>query len=369
MKTTYIIFTMLSCSIVFSQEYLEKLPENPEPGKCYAKCVVPDEFKDEIITLEKSPSYERLEIVPANYDTIVEEFVVKPSSKEYINVPAVYKTIVDTIWIEDSYNKITVLDPEFEIYKKQVELLPSIESWVAGENDPDCPSINPNDCRIFHYVKNPAVFRDVPIRKLKKPSSVVKKKVEGVYKLMERQVEVSPATTRVNIIPAVIKKINKIVLISDEKTRSVNVPAEEINVTKKVLIKKGGMTAWKEVPCTLPKISGIVPIHYATGSAQLTQESKQLIEKYLLSVLKEDSTSIVEVSSHTDSRGSSASNLKLSERRAKVVADYLISKGVNANRLIAIGYGESKLINECDDTKNCTDLEHKKNRRTEFRVF
>jgi len=46
MKTSYLLFTMLSCSIVFSQDYLDKQPENPEPGKCYAKCVTPDEFKE-----------------------------------------------------------------------------------------------------------------------------------------------------------------------------------------------------------------------------------------------------------------------------------------------------------------------------------
>ena len=369
MKSTYIIFTMLSCSIVFSQEYLEKQPENPEPGKCYAKCVVPDEFKDEIITIETVPSYEKLEVVPAVYKTMTEEFVIKPSSKKYINVPAVYKTIVDTMWTEDSYNKIKVVDPEFSTIEQQVEVLPSTESWVAGEKDPDCPSINPEDCRIFHYRKDPAVVRDIPVKKIKTSANVVKSRVKGAYNLVKSQVEVSPATTRVEILPAVTKKVTKRVLVSDETIRSVSVPAEKINVTKKVLVKKGGMTAWKVVPCTLPKISGVVPIHYATGSAQLTQESKRLIDKYLLSVLKDDPSSIVEISSHTDSRGSAASNLALSERRAKVVADYLVSKGINSKRLIAIGHGENKLLNDCDDSKKCSDTNHRINRRTEFKVF
>lgn len=82
MKTTYIIFTMLSCSIVFSQEYLESQPINPEPGKCYAKCVTPDEFKDETIKVESVPSYKKLEIVPAIYKTISVDVVLNPSSKK-----------------------------------------------------------------------------------------------------------------------------------------------------------------------------------------------------------------------------------------------------------------------------------------------
>lgn len=233
MKSTYIFFTMLSCSIVFSQEFLEKQPENPEPGKCYAKCVVPDEFKEEIIEIETTPSYEKLEVVPAVYKTVSTEFVVKPKSVKYVNVPAVYKTVIDTVWTEDPYNKISIKDPKFNILDKQVEVFPSIESWVAGEKDPDCPSIDPNECRIFHYRKAPAIVRTIPVKSIKSPSSVEKTKKGGSYTLSNSQVEVKPATTRQEIIPAITKKITKRVLVSDETTRSITVPAEKTNVSKK----------------------------------------------------------------------------------------------------------------------------------------
>lgn len=369
MKTTYLFFTMLSCSIVFSQEYLENQPENPEPGKCYAKCVTPDEFKDEIIKIESVPSYTKLEVVPAVYQTKTVDVIVKPSSKTYINVPAVYKTIIDTVWTKDSYHKITTIDPEFVVGETELEVIAASERWVAGENDPDCPSIDPNDCRIFHYRKDPALIRTIPTKKIKTPASSYKTKIKGSYLLMKKNIEVSPSTTRVKTIPAVTKKISKRVLVSDETTRSVNVPAKYINVTKKVLVKKGGMTAWRVVPCTIPKRVGVVPIYYALGSAELTTESKRLIDKHIWSILKADATSIIEIGSHTDSQGSENSNLKLSERRAKVVVDYLLNKGINPERLIAVGYGESKLLNDCDDSKKCSDRQHKENRRTEFKVF
>ena len=368
MKTTYIIFTMLSCSIVFSQEYLESQPINPEPGKCYAKCVTPDEFKDEIIKVESVPSYKKLEIVPAIYKTISVDVVLKPSSKKYVNIPAVYNTVVDTVWIKDPYNKITVSEAQFGSTKKQVEILPASETWVAGEKDPDCPSIDPSDCRIFHYRKDPALVRDVPVSTIKTAASLQKTTIKGNYKLVKRKIEVSPATTRVELIPALTEKINKRVIVKDETTKAIVVPAEHVNVTKKILVKKGGMTAWRMVPCTI-KRAGVVPIFYASGSAVLTQESKRLIDKYIWSILKDDSTSIIEIGSHTDSQGGENSNMKLSEKRAKIVVDYLVNKGVNPERLIAVGYGESKLLNDCDDSKKCSDLKHKKNRRTEFKVF
>jgi outer membrane protein OmpA-like peptidoglycan-associated protein len=49
--------------------------------------------------------------------------------------------------------------------------------------------------------------------------------------------------------------------------------------------------------------------------------------------------------------------------------EYLISKGVSANRLIAVGYGETQLLNDCNDSKPCSDSKHAENRRTEFKVY
>ena len=369
MKTTYLIFTMLSCNIVLAQSYLDKQPENPEPGKCYAKCVTPDEFKEETVVVESVPSYDKLEVIPAVYKTVFTEVILKPSSKKFINVPAVYKTVVDTVWTKEPYHKITIKDAKFEFIDKEVEVLASRESWVAGEKDPDCPSIDPNDCRIFHYRKDPAVTRNIPISIVKAATSTQKTKIRGNYKLVKRNVEVSPATTTVKTIPAITEQISRKVVVTDEATRVISVAAKNIDVAKRVLVKKGGMTAWRIVPCTIPTRVGVVPIYYSSGSAVLTQESKRLIDKHIWTILQSNSSSIVEIGSHTDSQGSANSNLKLSERRAKVVIDYLVKKGASSERLIAVGYGENKLLNECDDSKKCSTSKHKENRRTEFKVF
>ena len=76
----------------------------------------------------------------------------------------------------------------------------------------------------------------------------------------------------------------------------------------------------------------------------------------------------VEINSHTDSRASDDFNLDLSQRRAQSVVDYLVSKGIRRERLIPHGLGESELVNKCANGIDCTEEEHAKNRRTEFRV-
>ena len=77
----------------------------------------------------------------------------------------------------------------------------------------------------------------------------------------------------------------------------------------------------------------------------------------------------VELSSHTDSRGSAGYNKKLSQTRADAAARYLISRGVSKDRIIARGDGEEKLFNNCRDGKNCSEELHAQNRRTEIKII
>ncbi len=73
----------------------------------------------------------------------------------------------------------------------------------------------------------------------------------------------------------------------------------------------------------------------------------------------------IELSSHTDSRGTDAYNNTLSTNRAKSAKAYLVKKGIADNRIVAIGYGEQRLQNNCKDGVSCSEFEHQRNRRTE----
>ncbi len=77
----------------------------------------------------------------------------------------------------------------------------------------------------------------------------------------------------------------------------------------------------------------------------------------------------IEFGSHTDSRSSAKYNKTLSTKRAKSAVGYIVKKGVNSKRIVAAGYGESKLINKCKDGINCTEEEHQQNRRTEIKIL
>ena len=87
----------------------------------------------------------------------------------------------------------------------------------------------------------------------------------------------------------------------------------------------------------------------------------------LVEVMNEYETMVIKIESHTDSRGKRAYNKYLSDKRAKSTRDYLISRGISPGRIeSAIGYGEERLLNECDGTVRCTSAKHQLNRRSEF---
>jgi len=368
-KTTLLILTLFFTTTLSAQEYFETLPENPDPNKCFAKCVVPDEYGEEQVTILSKPEFKRLEIIPAQYESQAQEIVIRPASKRFVYVPAVYETQVDTLWIKDPYHKLEVILASFTQDYETVEVKPKTGTWVAGENDPDCPSINSADCRIFHFVERPAVLREIPIQKKERDVATQSRRITGEYRLITKQVEVTPAHTTEENIPERTQTIQRRILVKDETTKEVVVPAEYIQVTKKVLLTKGGMTAWREVPCNIPERGTILPIHYALGSAALNAEARRIIDKHIYSVMQEDGSSTVEIGSHTDSRGGDAFNQDLSERRAKSVVEYLISKGIAKERLIAVGYGETRLLNNCSNGVDCSEQNHSENRRTEFKVF
>ena len=79
---------------------------------------------------------------------------------------------------------------------------------------------------------------------------------------------------------------------------------------------------------------------------------------------------VIKIESHTDSRNGDNYNMMLSDRRAKSTRDYIVSQGIDVNRIkSAIGYGESQLINNCTNNVSCSERAHQLNRRSEFIII
>ncbi len=105
------------------------------------------------------------------------------------------------------------------------------------------------------------------------------------------------------------------------------------------------------------------PIYFEYDKSNITKQGAAELDK-LVYVMSQNDKLVIYAKSHTDSRGSDKYNLNLSERRAKSTVQYVISKGISANRITGNGFGESQPKVDCKN--KCTDAEYALNRRSEF---
>ncbi len=141
------------------------------------------------------------------------------------------------------------------------------------------------------------------------------------------------------------------------------IPAEE-----ELNLKGSEKGTSKIIELKQPKIEkGLVfklkAINFETGADKMKESSFDILNK-MASILNENPNMVIEVAGHTDNVGDDQKNLVLSENRAKTVMNYLISKGVNAKQMKAVGYGETQPIAD-----NNTEEGRLANRRVMFTVL
>ena len=121
-------------------------------------------------------------------------------------------------------------------------------------------------------------------------------------------------------------------------------------------------------PIVLGRPIALGDIYFDLDKWDITTQAAVELDKFV-STLEDNPAIVVELGSHTDSRGSDAYNLRLSQRRAASSVDYVISEGIADARIESKGYGETELTNECDDGVVCAEERHSVNRRSEFKVL
>ncbi len=122
----------------------------------------------------------------------------------------------------------------------------------------------------------------------------------------------------------------------------------------------------------LSELVQINPINFDYNKYYIRDDAQVELNK-IVEVMNKYPGMVVELGAHTDCRGSMRYNEKLSDRRAKASAAYIKTKISNPERIYGKGYGETRLLNGCacegKKKSTCSEDEHDKNRRTEFKVM
>jgi len=107
------------------------------------------------------------------------------------------------------------------------------------------------------------------------------------------------------------------------------------------------------------------PIYFDYNMWYIRKESKVVLGR-VVELMKKYPGMVIEIGSHTDSRGNAKFNEDLSQKRANSTREFIIQSGIDAKRVSAKGYGESVPIIKCKTDEACSEEDHELNRRSEF---
>ncbi len=124
-----------------------------------------------------------------------------------------------------------------------------------------------------------------------------------------------------------------------------------------------------ELGTDIGKLIDLNPIYFDYNKWNIRPDAALELDR-IVTVMKAYPDIEIELGSHADCRGSKKYNMNLSDKRAKSSAAYIVSKGISRDRIYGKGYGESRLVNNCECEgkvkSTCTEEQHSDNRRTEF---
>lgn len=155
-------------------------------------------------------------------------------------------------------------------------------------------------------------------------------------------------------------KISKAGYLTSEEEVNAHIQGKDgdtVVIEKVIVLSK----IYKNVEITLNNI------YYDYDKWNIRADAAQSLDT-LVDILVKNPNIKIQLSSHTDCRGKDAYNETLSQKRAESVVQYLIQKGIKADRLTAKGYGESMPLEKCECEK-CTEEQHQRNRRTTFKIL
>ena len=253
-------------------------PPDAKPGECYAKVVLPAEYETvEEQVMVKEPS-ESISIIPAEYDTVKAEVEVVPETHKLTPIPATYKEVVETITVKPAIRAWkSALDEEAQ------PISPTLLAAVASGGI-DIEHAKPGDC--FREYYSPRKFKKVSEEILVQAEHNETSVIPPEFETVEKTIIVKPAYKKLVDVPAVYEETEEKVLISPEKTMwkkgqnpaqklsgatgeimcLVKVPAKYKTIKKRVL-KEPATTRIEEVPAETKTIE----IKKLLSDAQLKQ--------------------------------------------------------------------------------------------------
>ncbi len=155
--------------------------------------------------------------------------------------------------------------------------------------------------------------------------------------------------------------------LEDERNISISTVIHKEPIAPVAIIKATQVAPVIKVGVDLGKVLKLDTIYFDVNKWDIRPDAAIQLDK-VANAMVEMPNLVIELGSHTDSRGSAQANQALSQKRAEASGRYILSKGIDPKRLTWKGYGEAKPLNKCKDGVKCTEKQYSVNRRTEFKI-
>ena len=268
MKIKYsnlLVALLLPLTYINAQE-ASLIPPDAKAGECYARVVLPAQYETvEEQVMVKEPS-EEISIVPAEYGTAEEEIEVIPATKKLTPVPATYKEVTETIEV-----KPAIRTWKTSLKKKALPVSKTILT-AAEAGGVDMNSSQPSDCYKEYFVprKFKKITEDILVRNEHNETEVI----PAEFEIVEKTIVIKPASKEIVEVPAVYEETEEQVLVEAEKT----VWKKGQNPAQKVSGATGEIMCLVKIPAKYKTIKKRVLKTPATTKIVEVQEETQVIE-------------------------------------------------------------------------------------------
>ncbi|MGY6648159.1 OmpA family protein [Wenyingzhuangia sp. IMCC45574] len=337
---TLILFICVAFFKSYSQEIL---PPNAEEGKCYVRYLTEDRYEKQNVQVEVKPSYKILKKYPAVYKTVEEKVLVKPETTRSVIMPAVWGVEQISYVKKEESSLIQLEEVAFKDSVITLETSPSSTKWQYNlDKKYNCTSNESENCRTWIQKVQPAKFFKKEVIVTDTPAIAEITPITETTSIYEVKVIVEQERIEQEVIPAVYKKITKMVLVKDAYVEEEEIPAIYEYYLQDVLVEKAGEVKWREIGCEFVTYKELDMVWESTN-ARLLQSSQDKIDQVLMPLLINHPGVKIEIKTETISEGKEKANRFLSQKRAKSILNHLKVNGINSELLLSnIGSKEIK---------------------------
>jgi hypothetical protein len=215
-------------------------------GECYAKVVLPAEFRADPMRQLVREAYERSEFSEVVYEEVEERIQIKPASKRINVIPAEYGEVTEQVLVREAYRREIDVPALFNTFYERVMVTPARDVWKPGRGEVE--RVDPLTGEIWCLVHEEATYKMVERKELFRPAGKRYEDVAAEYTTFKKVVQTKPEAIQEVEIPAEFQTVKVRRVAKMPEPTKVPVAAQFATVNKQVMVRPE-RAEWSEVLC------------------------------------------------------------------------------------------------------------------------